>query len=86
MSRVPSLKVTKVSPDLHCSLHKSVICWEIVARAELQCLGHDGSCGHGAVECSAGRWDMLPLCYNNTGSSGENYKNNVATALILIFR
>ena len=43
-------------------------------------------CGHGAVECSVGGdGDMLPLCYNNTGTSGENYKNNVAASLILIF-
>ena len=44
-------------------------------------------CGHGAVECSVGGdGDMLPLCYNNTGTSGENYKNNVAASLILISR
>ena len=44
-----------------CSLHKSVIWWEIVARSELQCLGQDELCGHGAVECSVGRWGYVAI-------------------------
>ena len=50
-----------------CSLHKSVIWWEIVARSELQCLGQDESCGYGAVGCVCGEMGYVAIVLQQYG-------------------